>query len=194
MVGVVKSQSVSNNILQYLAKQPAEKLPTLSPSDIAGTLNLPTERVSKLLWSLEHTGRIELIRDGRSVVGIRGILRVEGRQGVRIQRPLGESPKPREVPATVRTPELDKYAAAKYKAAELARGGADDYFTVQFRENPIAEEALKLRDALVRSENQYRELSTQYKVLVYQKAKIEDETRARVAAKVAASTIYPERD
>lgn len=176
--------NASGAIMEYLARQPKERLRTLLPSEIAQATGVGMDRISKLLWSLEHTGRIALLRDGRAVIGISEILRPEGRQGKRVPRPFGEPPKPREAPASVKTPLLDAYIVDKEQAEHFAKQTYSGRLRIDFQEDPLAEEAIKLRDALVRMENQWRELSSQYKVLIYEKQKLADEAKYRVAKKV----------
>lgn len=180
----MQPENASGAIMEYLARQPKERLPTLLPADIAAATGVGMDRISKLLWSLEHTGRIVMLRDGRRVIGIKEVTRPEGRQGKRIERPLGEVPPPRESPASVKTPILDAYIADKEQAKTLNHRSYSGRLQIVFEEDPAMEEAIRLRDALVRMENTFRELSTQYKLVLYEKQKLADETKYRVAKKV----------
>lgn len=180
----MEPENASGAIMDYLARVSPERLRTLLPSEIAQATGVGMDRISKLLWSLEHTGRISLLRDGRAVVGVREITRLEGRQGRKVQRAPGEPPKPREAPASVKTPLLDGYIADKEQAEQFATQSYSGRLQIKFQEDPLAEEAIKLREALVRMENQWRELQTQYKMLVYEKQKLADDARFRAAKKV----------
>jgi hypothetical protein len=83
---------------------------------------------------------------------------------------------------------LDKYEHAKNKASTFNAGEDAEFFEVSFRDNPIAEEGLRLRAALARCEDQYRELSSQYKLILYENEGLKDRVKQRtngVAAEIA---------
>lgn len=171
--------SISSQIMEYLMAMPKDQLRTQDSQSIGKAVGTSADRASKLLYSLERTGRISLIRSGRSITGVDEVIRPTGKPGVRVNRPAGSTDKRTTAPSgprVVRTPMLDKYDHAKHRAEELS-SVSDEYFEVTFHENPIAEEALRLREALARLEEQYRELSTQYKMTLYEYEGVKDRLR-----------------
>lgn len=181
--------SISSDILHYLADQPEHRLGSIGPQEIARDLGQNPEKVSKLLWSLEHTGRLTLIRDGRSITGIGKLLRVQSKYESGEVKPrekrVAEPTRPAltvEAIRRIKTPNIDRYAAAKRRAEDFAVD--DEFVVVSFRENPLAEEALQIRNALLAIGEKYAELSTQYRMLRYQHDTHMAEHRRAVEAKV----------
>lgn len=163
--------SLSSSVMEYITKQPEDAWASLNPQIVAEGTGEDAGKVSKAMWSLEHTGRIRLRRDGRSITGVDTVIRAEAAQGrqsdsPRTRRARGEAPA--LSPRAVRTPHLDAYLRAKTRAASMVDGDEAQYIEVTFRENALAEEALKLRDALTAREAAYDELSTQYKTTLYE--------------------------
>lgn len=189
--------SLSNQILVYLSEQPEDRLHSLSPADVARNMGINTEKATKLMWSLEHTGRLALTRNGRSITGVDRIIRLESKQGQHgaangspRRTGIKASTRPQKTPLTaapktVRTPLLDEYENAKARASALASSDPDNQFIeVRFRESPLAEEGLKLKAALMRMESQYSELSSQYKMTLYEYEGVKARMRERVNEKV----------
>lgn len=174
--------SISNDILQHIAKTSVERYASLGPQEIALDLGEPPEKISKLLWSLEHTGRIEILRDSGRMVGIKRIVRLESAHGGGPRRDSARAAVNRQQRArtngseptitlgalrAIKTPQLDRYEDAKVQAAEIAQGDSM-YLEVSFRESPLAEEALRIKTALRAMDAKYAELSTQYRTLQHQ--------------------------
>lgn len=181
--------SISSDILTYLAAQPAHRLGSIGAQQIAGDLGQSAEKISKLLWSLEHTKRLSLIRDGRNIVGIDKLLRIESKyergearpRAKRVVEP-GRQALTVEAIRRIKTPNLDRYAQAKRRADEFTID--DEFVTIAFRENQLAEEALKIRQALLDIGEKYAELSTNFRMLKYQYDTHMDGHKRNVEAKV----------
>lgn len=186
--------SISTKIMEYLSSLPASELSHASASTIAPNVGTSAGKASKLLWSLENTGRLRLRRQGRAIVGIDEVIRVAAQPGKPLE-PVAAAKRSANkavynqagapvMPRHLRTPLLDRYAEAKARAAQISQSGESEFFEVTFRENPMAEEGIRLRDAYVRLEEQYKELSSQYKLTLYEYAGVKDRLRNRHAADV----------
>jgi hypothetical protein len=194
--------STSGRIIEYLTTVPPTSLSEQSPQKIGAVLGQTAPAVSKLLWSLENTGRITLIRDGRSITGVKSIDRAEVAQGTKVDSPRtrkrdGEAERPQVAAVrNIRTPLLDRYEAAKHRAASMSAGD-NEFFEITFRDNPIAEEGIALKAALLTLEEKYRELASQYKMTLYQYEGVKDRLSQRsgtVAAEIAKRDMDIARD
>lgn len=131
-----------------------------TPSDIARALGVdfaPGNRVSQAVSAMLRDGTLTARRDGPRITGLRITVPERSQAPQRAAQPAVEPP---VVTATVVTaaapgasvvtvpicPELDKYVAAR-RMARLTPAD-NPYLTIQFTEVPIAEEAIRLRDAL----------------------------------------------
>lgn len=187
--------SISNAIMEYVAALPPSQLTVANPHVVARAINAAPDKVSKLMWSLEHTGRIKLIREGRSIVGVEEVLRAIGQQGRRSESPRAAKREGATEPhvRSTRTPLLDRYEQAK-RRAEAFSADDSEFFEVTFRENPVAEEGLKLRDALASIEAKYRELSSQYKLMVYEYEGVKQRMRDRATRNVVEAKAEQEKE
>lgn len=166
--------SAQGQITEFLrALKPEGDAVSLTPNQIALQTGVSREQVNKTLYNLSAHERVELVRgqNGREIVGLklldleprqRGGARVKGdsatkRERVRYAEPVAvEAHTPRRT-VSVRTPMLDEYARAKSRFEQL-KTDFGDLVEATFKENPYAEEALRLRDRLLVSEQQQSEL------------------------------------
>lgn len=180
--------SLSSQVMEYITTQPADRLQSMTPSDIATALNSNNQRVSKTLWSLDNSGRIALRRSGHAITGIESVIRpVPSRKPSRYHAADG-SPEPTGATQSrpSKTPALDAYKAAKRLAESLHDGAAErEYLDINFRESPLAEEGLQLREQLHHLQHQYSELSTKYKMVLYEYEGVKQRIRERAYEKVA---------
>lgn len=192
----MRSPSLSGRIMAYLSGLSPEERRATSSREIAAVLGTSPERASKLLWSLENNGRLTLIRVGWSITGVESVDRVDTANGQRhIRSPRRDQVRERTEHATsttrlvVPTPRLERYAAAKHKASELAK---DEYFNVTFHEDEIAEEALRLRTAFDSLQAEYRNLARLLEVLKAENDGLKARFRERTAS--VASEIHARDD
>lgn len=133
--------SVSRQIIEFLAARTPHELHTLSPQHVAQALGLPSDRATKLMHSLEATERIKLLRVGAKITGVERIIRVENKR-------VGMA---RLMP----TPELDRYMAALQRVRDH---DDNEFITVAFKPNPLAEEAMLMKEEYARVVKVYNEL------------------------------------
>lgn len=175
--------SISQQLMDAINDASPQERKTLDPVELQKRTGYASGKISKLLWSLEHTGRIKLIRDGRSIVGIDDVLRYETEKpgprtnGVRRARKTDD-----QAIRNVRTPNLSRYQDAKDKANSLTAD--DEWIEVTFRENPLAEEGLRLREQLAQCQKHFDELSVRYKVVYAEYEGVKQRMKSKVEADV----------
>jgi len=165
--------STQGTITEFLSRFGADATGdyiAITPAAISLQLGVERDLVSKTLYNLSHTGKIDLVRgsNNRDVVGYK-IIDLSDRRGqspqpgVRAARAAGvakrAAARPRKVPAILavlaapqkpaglKTPATDDYARAK-KKFEALQHDFGDYVEASFKANPFGEEALALRDRL----------------------------------------------
>jgi hypothetical protein len=164
--------SVQSDIYDFMAALRPEDDSTFVPmtaAQIAIQTGQARDKVNKTLHNLMTRGKIELQRgtNGRDIVGFRML---EPNDKRRRGRPPGVTTEPRPerairaLPAAVldapqrrsrmiATPRIDEYASKKARYDQLTRE-LGDYFEGSFRTDPLAEEAMFLRDRLAVVEEQ----------------------------------------
>lgn len=126
--------------------------------DIAEALNIDPTHVSQIVGSLKRTNNIDTLNmDGR-VVGFKVLAAPRWSWG-------GKRRDKKEQPAETGTlrinvPNVSRYAEAK-EAFEKMKAEMPEYIEASFKEDPMAEEALLLRDRLASSVDRTRELQSE---------------------------------
>lgn len=166
--------SAQGQITEFLRamKTEGEMLP-VSPNQIAIQTGISREQVNKTLYNLKAHNRVELVRgdNGREIVGLK-VIDLEPRQrgGARTPRSGGTDKHERvrysdpvviegatRRQLSIRTPAIDEYGKAKARFESL-RSELGDMVEATFRENPYAEEGLRLKDRLASIEQQFSEV------------------------------------
>jgi biotin operon repressor len=185
--------SAQGQITEFLrAMKPEGDVLPITPNQIALQTGISREQVNKTLYNLKAHSRVELVRgdNGREITGLK-VIDLEPRQRggartprngetkherVRYSDPVViEGPTRRQV--SIRTPAIDEYGKAKARF-ETMRAELGDLVEATFRENPYAEEGLRLKDRLANIEQQFTELRRE-------KEEVERDYRSLRARKMA---------
>lgn len=190
--------SAQGQVTDFLrALKPEGDTVMLDPNQIALQTGVSREQVNKTLYNLKAHGRLEILRgaNGREISGIR-IIDLEPRQRggsragsgkqerVRYADPIHSDAPTRR--SGLRTPALDEYARAKSRFESL-RSELGDLVEASFRENPYAEEGLRLRERLGHMEAQLISVRTE-------KDEVERDYRSLRARKHADIALDAERN
>lgn len=148
-------------------------------ADLASAMNRDAGTVSKMLGSLQGHGNVETRKneDGRVMavrvlkqprsygVGDRALKVVRSREKREDRK--GDSTKGRVFGQPMATPNVDKYAKAK-EAYDTVVPSLGEYVVAEFKEHPLAEEALALKrynTALISQLQQLRDLKREVNYL-----------------------------
>lgn len=167
----------------------------LDPNKVALQTGVSREQVNKTLYNLKAHGRIELLRDegGRAITGIkvidleprqRGGARVKGQSAEKHTRVRGSEETVTRRFASLRTPMLDDYQRAKSRFEQMT-SDFGDLVEATFRENPYAEEGLRLRERLAHIEAQYSDLRAERDELERDYRALRARKQATIAEEVA---------
>jgi biotin operon repressor len=166
--------SAQGEVTEFLrAMKPEGDTLPVTPNQIALQTGISREQVNKTLYNLKAHDRIELLRgpNGREIVGLK-VIDLEPRQrGGARPRTGASTPKRERVRYTepvvldgvsrrttsIRTPALDEYGRAKSRF-EAMRSDFGELVEATFRENPYAEEGLRLKERLASVEAQFSEV------------------------------------
>lgn len=194
--------SAQGQVTDFLrSMKPEGDVLRLDPNKVALQTGVSREQVNKTLYNLKAHGRIELLRDdgGRAITGIK-VIDLEPRQrgGARPRKNPGQvgadgsrirQADPIESTRRVyalRTPALDEYARAKNRF-ESMRSDFGDLVEATFKENPYAEEGLRLRERLANIETQFIDLRREKEETEREYRSLRARKQAAIAAEVEAN-------
>lgn len=182
--------SAQGEVTEFLrAMKPKGDTLPITPNQIAIQTGISREQVNKTLYNLSARSRVELLRgdNGREIVGLK-VLDLEPRQRggarkqnggverVRYSDPVESQGGPARR-LSLRTPALDEYARAKSRFDSI-KADLGELVDATFRENPYAEEGLRLRERLANIEQQLIEVR-------HEKDEVERDYRSLRARKMA---------
>lgn len=181
--------SAQGEVTEFLrAMKPKGDTLPITPNQIAIQTGISREQVNKTLYNLSARSRVELLRgdNGREIVGLK-LIDLEPRQRGGARKKGGGVERvryadPVEVHGTarrlsLRTPALDEYARAKSRFDSI-KADLGELVEATFRENPYAEEGLRLRERLANIEQQLIEVR-------HEKDEVERDYRSLRARKMA---------
>lgn len=160
-------QSDIHEFLASVAKGHNGDFVPMEPGTMADQVGVSRNKINKTLFNLSTTGKIELQRaeNGRNIIGFKVLEGPVQRQRngtkrltrTRLAEPVTIQPGQVKRRRTLPTPAIDAYAHSKETFNRLTTE-LGEYITAEFNTNPIAEEALMLRERLDSIEGQWSDM------------------------------------
>jgi hypothetical protein len=167
----------------------------MEPKELAQRVGADRQKVNQVVFALAQKGVISTKRgsNGRSIVGLTMVDPVTARRlakgtsrGSRARKEVVE-----EAVAKTRTPHLDGYLRQKEHFVRLVKG-LGDRIEATFREDPIAEEGLRLRARLEALEPQFSDLLKRASQEARDLRYLRERFKVEIADSVAAGVVVTE--
>lgn len=141
----------------------------MTNAELAENIGMSVTEVQQLVGSLKATGNVDTLLVNNRVQGFKIIKQPSrwrrGREAVKqvVKRGKGRTDQPQNVVSLIRTPMIDRYGAAKETFDRMISDEAvKEHVEATWRENPMAEEGLSLKQQLDALRERHQQLQTTY--------------------------------